>query len=124
MTPQLAGTDAWRLAMIDHCTCMGRLRSPSSAASLRWSIKTANAERVKCSARMTPTRNGGRNPRTPVEALCSPLEWGIERSLNGFGPSLRYIPPRHAPMQGEQLAEEHSHLKTAGYRVSFPCRVR
>ena len=34
-TPQLAGTDSWRLAMIDHCTCSGRLRSPSSAARRR-----------------------------------------------------------------------------------------
>ena len=35
MTPQLAGTASARLAMIDHCTCSGRLRSPSSAASRR-----------------------------------------------------------------------------------------
>jgi hypothetical protein len=60
ITPQLARKGSGRLAMIDHCTFNGRLRSPSSAARRRWSIKSAKADKVKLSASTMPTRKGAR----------------------------------------------------------------
>jgi len=50
-------------------------------------MKTANADRVKWCARITPTRSGGRAPRSTAETLRMVLEWSIERTLN------IYIPP-------------------------------
>ena len=49
-------------------------------------MKTAKAESVKCSASMTPTRNGSRVARRLEVAFRPPLDCGIEQPLNIIGP--------------------------------------
>src|SRR6185437_4597234 len=52
-------------------------------------MKTAKADSVKCSARMMPTRSGGRMARSGGDAFCDPKECGIEQPLNGLALPLK-----------------------------------
>ena len=120
MTPQLAGTDSGRLDMMDHCTCSGRLRSPSSAARRRWSMNTAKAESVKCSARTMPTRSGGRALRSSAgPLLLFTLEWCIERALNPLCPPTPAIFHQAQNGRKERVARERTCFRTIRWRVSL-----